>query len=195
MPTLTNLAGLGYGDQDPSGRTPMRPAGDPDFVAFFKHEYHAVIGFLLKNGFDFHVAEDATAEAMTTAFRRWPPGHNPRGWVRTVAYRLAIKQKQAMTNYLDRSANQNGGQPTHDGTEAFRVIEHQSALLRLLNHLPDTQRLALALHLDGFTSLETAAIMTDITGHPIQPATARSNLRHARTTLKTILTDGGEALR
>ena len=152
------------------------------FSAFFHTEYVLVVAFLRKTGFDRHLADEATAKAMNLAYTDWAKIRtNPRGWVRTTAYRLATKDAKAERTRLTRLVSKGYGTLVDDGLSRYEHVEQQDLLLQALALLSPQQRRVMAWHLDGYTNDEIATM----TG--IQQATVRSNLRHARERLRHIL--------
>lgn len=170
---------------------PDRDDGDGGFHSFFASEYGLVVSFLCKAGFDYHIADDATAEAMTTAYRDWPKITSPRAWIRTAAYRVATKKTTASRNEVTRLISKGYGCTSSDGTEWYRHLEWQDELLQVLAGLPKQRRIVMAWYLDGFNIKEIASAMD------ILESTVRSHLRFARRTLRKQLTnsDSGEARR
>lgn len=127
-------------------------------------------------------AEDATQEAMILAWQQWESIREPAAWVRTAAVRCFWRQarkKQKHEVALDETVEP----ATHPELEIFG--EEQRRVLRLLRGLPEGQRTVAALYYDGLACEEIAELM----GKP--PATIRSQLRHARNTLKEVITSEG----
>jgi RNA polymerase sigma factor (sigma-70 family) len=145
---------------------------------FFSSEYGLVVAFLCKAGFDYQVADDSTQEAMLSAYRTWSTITNPRGWIRTVAHRVAIRKAALLRDELSLLVARGYGPTAGDGTEWYRHFELHDELLRALALLPDRQRLVMVWHLDGFLDEE----ISRATG--IKVSTVRSNLRFAREKLR-----------
>jgi RNA polymerase sigma factor (sigma-70 family) len=154
-----------------------------DYEQFFEVEYGPVLAFLCKAGFEYHIADDATAYAMAEAFPVWRALTNPRSWVRTAAYRDAVRSARARRDELSRLISQGHTQSDRDGTESFHLLELHDELLQVLGQLVGRQKEVMAWHLDGFTTDEISIA----TGLP--QSTVRSNLRHARKTVGKILKD------
>jgi RNA polymerase sigma factor (sigma-70 family) len=150
---------------------------------FFASEYGLVVSFLCKAGFDYQVADDSTQEAMVSAYRTWPEITNPRGWIRTVAHRVAVRKAALLRDELPLLVARGYVPAADDGTEWYRHFELHDELLRALALLPDRQRLVMVWHLDGFLDEE----ISRATGMKI--STVRSNLRHAREKLRKNLTN------
>jgi RNA polymerase sigma factor (sigma-70 family) len=162
------------------------PDDDSGYEDFFASEYGLVISFLCKAGFDYQVADDSAAESMVAAYLAWSTITNPRGWVRTAAYRAAIRKAAALRDELPLLVDRGYVSTVDDGTNWYRHFELQDELLRALALLPDRQRLVMVWHLDGFLDDE----ISRATGMKV--STVRSNLRHAREKLRKNLADHGE---
>lgn len=151
------------------------------FHEFFRTEYVLVVAFLRNIGFDCHRADEATAQAMRFAYEEWPKiTTNPRGWVRTAAYRQALKDAEAERTKLTRLVGKGYGTLFDDGTAPYDQFEQHELLVQTLAQLSPQQRRVMAWHINGFTDNEIATM----TG--MRRATVRSNLRHARERLKQI---------
>jgi RNA polymerase sigma factor (sigma-70 family) len=151
---------------------------DTGFASFFRERFGRTVVSLMAMGASRAEAEDATQEAMILAWRQWGTLGSPAAWVRTVAVRTFWKQ--ARTRASQELVQDDGTaleQPTADA-DLVLFTEEQQNILRRLRALPDMQRKVFALHYDGL-SCEEIADLLDKT-----PATVRSNLRHARQTLK-----------
>jgi RNA polymerase sigma factor (sigma-70 family) len=151
------------------------------FDEFFEREFAPLVAFVIKAGFRLQDAEDAAAEAMVCACRRWADLVSPRGWVRKAAYHIATNQAERGRDGVARAVA--GGwceRGSHDDADRCAIVEEQHEILRLLARLPKQQRLAMALYLDGFDNAEIAEQLD------VSPATVRSTLRHARERLKTV---------
>lgn len=124
-------------------------------------------------------AEDAAQEAMIAAWQQWESIREPAAWVRTTAARAFWKHnhQQPHTSPLEDATPQ---PPGRDEDLAI-FAEEQRRVLRLLRGLPAEQRAVAALHYDGLPPQEIAKLI----GKPA--ATVRSHLRHARTTLKEVI--------
>lgn len=164
-------------DDDPS-------PGGAEFREFFRREYVPVVAFLRRAGFAAHLADDATAQAMSAAYDRWADiTHNARAWVRTAAYRQAARNARVTRTELPRLIARGYRPATDDGTKPLRTIELDDELLGMLATLTDRQRLVMSYHLDGFTTEEIAHMAA------MRPATVRSHLRNTRSTLRSLVAD------
>jgi RNA polymerase sigma factor (sigma-70 family) len=122
-------------------------------------------------------ADDCVQEAMLLAWKRWGTIGEPAAWVNAVAvrgyWRLARRRHQEVS--LDEAVRE----PADPGLGIF--TEEQQQVLHLLRQLPAQQRNVAALFYDGMATEEIAAVVG------VSPATVRSHLRHARTTLRGLL--------
>jgi RNA polymerase sigma-70 factor (ECF subfamily) len=153
------------------------------FDSFFLERYSRTVVLLIAMGASRADAEDATQEAMVLAWNQWESIHDPAAWVRTVAVRAYLRQARArgsQTVSLNESAYEPATAPDLDV-----FTEEQQHVLGLLRGLPAGQRTVAALFYDGLTCEEIA----ELAGKP--PATIRSQLRHARNSLKGMMASGG----
>jgi RNA polymerase sigma-70 factor (ECF subfamily) len=151
----------------------------PTFDEFYRDEAGPLVAFLKKGGFTKQQAEDAVSDAMTCALESWPRiDRSPRGWVRTVAYRIACKTAQRAREESLRAVVGGWAISAHYDVDVVETTEVHDLLVRLLQQLPRQQRLVMAWHLDGFNTKEIADRLDML------PATVRSTLRHAKDRLK-----------
>jgi RNA polymerase sigma factor (sigma-70 family) len=151
---------------------------EEEFASFFQERFGKTVIFLITLGASRADAEDATQEAMLAAWRQQDAIEHAVSWLRTVAVRAYWKQagtdRKPIT--LDDSMS---GAVTEPDLSIF--TEEQLQVLYVLRGLPPEQRTIVALRYDGATCEEIA----EATGKA--PATVRSNLRHARKTLKELI--------
>lgn len=160
-----------------------RQLTDNGFVSFFRERYGRTVVLLIAMGASRADAEDAAQEAMAMAWNQWESIRDPAAWLRTVAVRAYLKQARARDSQavpLDQSAVDPAAEP-----DLGVFTGEQQHVLGLLRRLPDGQRTIAALFYDGLTCDEIA----ELAGKP--PATVRSQLRHARNSLKEMVTSGG----
>ncbi|MCQ8770492.1 sigma-70 family RNA polymerase sigma factor [Streptomyces sp. AA8] len=175
------------GVERPGGGACVSPRGDhgavpaelPAFAAFFTTEYPRVVHSLMRAGATYEEAEDAAQDAMQEFLRTSPGCKSPAGWVRTVAWHAYCKKAERNRRRLaleSRSARLSGTVPP----DRAEPDEHEQ-VLEILRGLPPRQGQVLALHLDGYSAQETAELLS------VKASTVRSNLRHAITTLRSLL--------
>ena len=130
----------------------MRDAGFDEFYAATNRavvaQVYAMVGNLAE-------AEDAVAEAYARAWQRWRQLHrygDPAGWVRTVAYRIAVSSWRRARNRATAHASYSSAGPV-PGPDGQTL-----ALVEALQRLPITQRRAVVLHhLVGMSVAEISA--------------------------------------
>jgi len=148
------------------------------FEAFFRRDFPALVGALIKDGFSRDDALDAAEAAMVQALTDWDRVRNPTAWVRKVAMRSAIAAARKRREDTQRAVRGGWLPSTHNDHERIAVIDERSRVLGMLARLPDKQRSVMAFHTDGLDTDEIA----DLLG--LEPATVRSHLRHAREKLR-----------
>jgi RNA polymerase sigma-70 factor (ECF subfamily) len=153
------------------------------FVSFFHERFSRTVVLLIAMGASRADAEDAAQEAMAAAWRQWEFIREPDAWVRTVAVRAFLKQARGRGSQV-ALPDEPAGLP--DGNADLGIFaEQQQQVLGWLRGLPDGQRTVAALFYDGLTCEEIA----EATGK--SPATVRSQRRHARNSLKGMMSTGG----
>ncbi|HEV2779016.1 MAG TPA: RNA polymerase sigma factor [Actinophytocola sp.] len=131
-----------------------------EYQKFFLEEYTKVVAFLRKLGFGLDQAEDAAQDAMFAALGHWPlPKDRRRGWIRTAARRVAIREAEKARSERPRLVAKGYGIGTRDGTEFQQLVDHRDELSRLLSRLAHVEREVLVWSLDGFKAREIAAEM------------------------------------
>lgn len=149
---------------------------DDDFAAFVRAALHGVIRYVVKCGASIDEAADAVQEALVRAYVDWPTIENPEGWLRVVAVRHHLRARVRRIDELEKLREAGY---TDDCTTTPEFCGDRTAeVLRQLHQLPMRQREVLALTADGFSAGEVAELLGISTG------TVRSNLRHARQTLR-----------
>jgi RNA polymerase sigma factor (sigma-70 family) len=176
-----HLAAEDPGEESAHARTYRQLTRD-GFVSFFRERYGRTVILLIAMGASRADAEDAAQEAMVLAWNQWEAIREPAAWVRTVAVRAYLKAVRAR------------GRETVLPDDSFELAaspdlgvftEEQQHVLGLLRGLPAGQRTVAALFYDELTCEEIA----ELVGKPT--ATVRSQLRHARSSLKGMMTSGG----
>jgi RNA polymerase sigma-70 factor (ECF subfamily) len=150
------------------------------FDTFFHERFSRTVLLLITMGANEADAEDATQEAMFHAWSQWDSIREPAAWVRTVAvrsYLRIVRSGRTQTVALDDSIPD---PVKNDDLGGFE--EEQRLVLRRLRALPVGQRTVIALYYDGLTCEEIAEVLGKTS------ATVRSNLRHARQSLREVIT-------
>lgn len=91
--------------QEPGGATRTGAAAADAVAATFRAEYGRVVATLIRLLGDITLAEEAVADAFTTALERWPADGvppNPGGWITTTARRRAIDVVRRESTRQDR---------------------------------------------------------------------------------------------
>src|SRR5262245_4892759 len=172
----------------PRRRTAAPPAPKPqdqagpgkraEFSELYRTDMTRLVGFLIAAyGADADEAWDAAQTAFARIWEQWSEVHtNHRAWLRTTAYRVFLRQ---VPDRDDRRGRAVPDRPDVALTpEQIACLSDGTARVReLLASLPDAQRAAYALKLDGFGYAEIAGI----TGQTIEAA--RQNVSRANATL------------
>jgi RNA polymerase sigma-70 factor (ECF subfamily) len=128
---------------------------DSEFDSFYTATVRRVVIEVYAMVGNLHEAEDAVQEAYARAWHRWRRicGYSdPAGWVRTVAYRIAVSSWRRARNR--RHAHARVATP-ESSTE---ISADTVALAEALRGLPMAQRQAIVLyHLVGLSVVEIAA--------------------------------------
>lgn len=163
-----------------------------EFAVFFKSEYPALVRHVFLRGFTRDIAVDAGQEAMIRLLTSRDDVRQPRAWIRTTAYRLAlaaIHDERRQDQVYRKSATFPGPVPAMPSDSAEQHDEARRAMTRI-KQLPERQRDVMAWFYDGYSPTEIAQMLG------IPRATVDSNLRHARKKLRSLLSgpDTGEEM-
>jgi RNA polymerase sigma-70 factor (ECF subfamily) len=153
------------------------------FDDFYGAHFGALVSQLRAGTNDLAEAQDVVQEAFCRAWGRWDrlSGYDdPLGWVRRVAWNLAISRWRRARTALRFLAFQ---RPQHAAGPGPERLDLDAALARL----PINQRRAVALHY--LADLTTAEIAHEC---GVSDSTVRSWLHRARATLMTDLSNGAE---
>ena len=164
--------------QGRAGPEPVAPYG---FDVFYRAEYVGIVRTLRVGGVRHEEAEDAVQEAMFRILAKWPTGCScPAAWVRKAAwnafYTKTGRDRKRHDLETVNARRQPRTPPAPDGEP-----DEKERVLRLIAELPPRQREVLALYYDGRAIQEIAEHLGN------KPSTVRSNLRHARETLRKAL--------
>ncbi|MFF3691652.1 sigma-70 family RNA polymerase sigma factor [Streptomyces sp. NPDC002187] len=147
------------------------------YEAFFQGQYPRVVAMLIAfHKFAPHIAEDATAEAMTRLLPRWDKVEAPLAWVRTVAIRQAVHL----------AMGQQDGLPDRELADAKAAEDLAAVELALMagsavQALPPRQQEVMTLALVDMTPAEIAEVLG------CTAEQARGNLAHARRSLRNAI--------
>ena len=158
----------------------MAERASGEFAGFYAAELPRVVAQLYALTGDLGEAEEAAQEAFIRAWSRWPhlaAYDDPRGWVLTVAHRLAIsrwRRNQVAKAFLRRQPPPR----TVEGPDPQLV-----ALVDALRRLPPAQQRALVLHHMADRSVAEIAAAE---GEP--EGTIKARLARSRAALAALLT-------
>lgn len=141
-------------------------------------EYPGLVRFLLFQGASWPEAQDAAQDAFTQMCRPDTTITYPKAWLRKVAWRSWVRQQVSVEETCAEPPDPFPVTHWQTPAHAVEVGEEERAVISLLLKLPAKQRAAMAWHLDGFTTEESARAMG------ISPTAVRQNLSRARTSLK-----------
>ncbi|MFI7599977.1 RNA polymerase sigma factor [Actinoplanes sp. NPDC049681] len=151
-------------DVDSDDAAPPRPLiADPPPAAeieeFFRRYWEGLVRNLLREGANRWEAQDAVAEAIREALRRWSELTHPVAWVRTAARSHWLKQRrftgQGDVEVLVADVTElSEGRADDPELEAYELEEWFSGVLA---QLPPARREALELSAQGLTPTEIAA--------------------------------------
>ncbi|WP_404199738.1 RNA polymerase sigma factor [Streptomyces tauricus] len=146
--------------------------------ALHDEQYPALVRFLLVQGASWTEAQDAAQDAFTQMCAPGVTITYPRAWLRKVAWRSWVSQKvkieETFADLPEPQLSLRWQTPAH----AAELGEQERQVISLLQQLPARQRAAMAWHMDGFTTEESARAMGTT------QAAVRQNLTRARAALK-----------
>lgn len=146
--------------------------------ALHDEQYPALVRFLLYHGASWTEAQDAAQDAFTQMCVPGVTITHPRAWLRTVAWRSWVRQQVTLEDVCEDMPEPRPTMRWQTPAHAAELGEEERRVITLLLRLPAKQRAALAWHMDGFTTQESARAMG------ITPAAVRQNLARARAALK-----------
>ena len=153
------------------------------FEDFFKGQFRPVMSLLLISGATHAEAEEATQQAMITAFQNWSSIDTPSAWVRTVALRYFSRMRGRDIARTSREIANATPTTMVDPSDPAATTEHDEWVTELLRSLPEGQRQVMALLVDGFTPGEISGMLGT------SPAAVRNRLFEARRRLRAALAD------
>ena len=150
-------------DGDPAPPSPViaNPPPAAEIEDFFRRYWEGLVRGLLREGANRWEAQDAVAEAIREALRRWSDLTHPVAWVRTAARSHWLKQRRAAGHGGDEvlvaDVTELGeGRADDPGLVAYELQEWFSGVLA---QLPPARREALELSAQGLTPTEIAALV------------------------------------
>jgi RNA polymerase sigma factor (sigma-70 family) len=148
-------------DGDDPGKAPPAAVVDPppaeQIEDFFRRYWAGLVRSLLREGADRWEAQDAVAEAIREALRRWPELTHPVAWVRTAARSHWLKQRRSAGHrdleVLVADVSELGAGRADPDLVAYELQEWFAGVLA---QLPPARREALELSAQGLTPAEIA---------------------------------------
>lgn len=164
----------------PAKRDSVDSVSQVEWAACYQAEMPYLIRYLLKcfSGADLNDAADAAHSAFAELFTKWDTVHNPRAWLRVVAFRQMLRQAQAEYP-IDTSTVQQLVVPS--ASWQLELREEERAVIAALHQLPPTQRRVFVLIYENFSYREIAEIMN------ISEAAVRQSTARARARMKELL--------
>ena len=153
---------------------------EEQFADFYRSSVPRIMAYLMYRGASSSEAADATQEAMTRLLSRWTSVAHPYTWTRTTARHVYVEHLRRREDIVT------GDVPDLPDIQVAKDIDdmiNRHSLITLLNQLPTMQRTIMALSLDGDSPVEIAEELK------ISPATVRSNLRHARHRVRSLMSE------
>jgi RNA polymerase sigma factor (sigma-70 family) len=156
-------SGTPFPDDAPEGTGSSIPDPPPagEIEQFFRTYWESLVRGLLAEGAKMWEAQDAVAEAIREALRRWPTLTNPAAWVRVAARSHWLKQRartaQADGEMLVADVEQYDESRATD--PGLTELELEEWFNHVLDQLPPSRREALRLSAQGLTPAEIAALV------------------------------------
>jgi RNA polymerase sigma-70 factor (ECF subfamily) len=135
-----------------------------NFIAFYDHEYHRIVRFLMHCGASQPAAEDAAQDAFLDAWDltvrgTWMDIDNQRAWIRKVARRKYDRPPGQRQRPPVLSVPELPDMPQPGFGSAEDLAAETIDLLRALRRLDPELREIMALHLDDFSAIQIAAYL------------------------------------
>lgn len=163
MVDADDSSGTPFPDDAPEGTGSSIPDPPPagEIEQFFRTYWESLVRGLLAEGAKMWEAQDAVAEAIREALRRWPTLTNPAAWVRVAARSHWLKQRartaQADGEMLVADVEQYDESRATD--PGLTELELEEWFNHVLDQLPPARREALRLSAQGLTPAEIAALV------------------------------------
>jgi RNA polymerase sigma factor (sigma-70 family) len=148
---------VGDSDEAAGGTRALIPDPPPaaEIETFFRAHWEVLVRSLLREGATVWEAQDAVADAIREALRRWSELSHPAAWVRIAARSHWLKQRRSEVLVADVAAF-GEGQAIDPELSAYELAEWFEGLLA---QLPPARREALELSAQGLTPAEIARLV------------------------------------
>ncbi|MEV6636554.1 sigma-70 family RNA polymerase sigma factor [Actinoplanes sp. NPDC051470] len=149
------------GGDDSSGGSIPDPPPAAEIEQFFRAHWESLVRGLLAEGAKVWEAQDAVAEAIREALRRWPTLTNPAAWVRVAARSHWLKQRSRVA-HADGEVLVPDVEPYDESRTtdpALTELELEEWFTQVLDKLPPARREALRLSAQGLTPAEIADVV------------------------------------
>ena len=143
---------------DAAGETSASISDPPpaaEIETFFRAHWQGLVQSLLREGASVWEAQDAVADAIREALRRWHELRHPAAWVRVAARSHWLKQRSGEMLVPDIAAFSEG----HEIDPELSAYELTEWFEGVLAQLPPARREALELSAQGLTPSEIAALV------------------------------------
>jgi RNA polymerase sigma factor (sigma-70 family) len=166
-------------DPDHRAPVPATPSADvvAEFTMFYKAALPRLVAFLRWQGAPLPDAADCAQEALAACFQQWSTIEWHYAWCRITASRGYARHLATIREHPVDDLSTIGSPLLIPATD-IDALEHRHTVLAVLDRLPLRQRQVLAWTYDGATTTEIAETLQ------ISSDAVRSNLYHARTTLR-----------
>jgi RNA polymerase sigma factor (sigma-70 family) len=164
----------------PRKRSSVASGSQLEWAECYRTEMPYLIRYLITcfGGADMRDAADAAHTAFAELFIKWNTVHNPRAWLRKVAFRQMLRQPVKGEYSLDALHKEPA---VLSASAQLELREDEKLVLDALGQLPPTQRRVFALMYDQFSYREIAEIMN------ISESAVRQNAGRARRRMKELL--------
>ncbi|MVO88514.1 hypothetical protein GPA10_28070 [Streptomyces sp. p1417] len=164
--------------------TPVQPLTAMEqerYDQFYRSEFTSLTRHVIFLGATVEEAKDAAQSSLVDLLMNWRTVRSPRAWCRKAAAHHFMRNDIR----INRSLASARRSLTSDEAEAYSLsspLEDWEFVITFVEtHLTGVQRQVIAWHIDGFEPQEIAVQLR------MTPATVRSNLRHARKKLASVL--------
>jgi RNA polymerase sigma factor (sigma-70 family) len=157
--------------------------GDHQAFGHLVHKFQDMaVGYAYSIIGDFHLAEDAAQEAFVGAWTNLPRLQNPKafaGWFRQMVFTRSTRFTRKMRKHTSSLSENTFDVPDDTDIKKRAKTEEKDALYRVLNTLPQEERVATTLfYISQYTHADIATFLD------LSPDTVNNRLRSARRLIK-----------